>query len=118
MAQNPSNQSNRPSSLNEALRILDEALSSPSANIKDIVTDQYQHLKSALGSSGTQAYEQFSSMAEQGIARGRELYSDVDQRVRSNPWPVIGGIAVGTLALGFFLGRGAMSTSVTAEELA
>lgn len=126
MAQNSTNQSSRPSSINEALRILDEALASNSANLKDLVTDQYQHLKSAIGDSssnvgqtmrdaGTQMYRQFSDLTDQGLERGREIYSDLDVRVRANPWPVIGGIAVGTLALGFLIGRGGSSLSETSS---
>jgi ElaB/YqjD/DUF883 family membrane-anchored ribosome-binding protein len=66
----------------------------------------------------SQAISQFSGMSSnlvsqetinEALARGREVYSEVDTRVRSNPWPVIGGIAVGTFALGFLLGRGGNS---------
>jgi ElaB/YqjD/DUF883 family membrane-anchored ribosome-binding protein len=113
----------RPSSIEEALRTLDEALGGPGANLKDLMAGDFENLKAALGGTaanagsaahdvtdqlresfgeiGGQAMERFSSYAEEG----RRIYSDVDVKVRSNPWPVIGGVALGTFALGFLLGR-------------
>jgi ElaB/YqjD/DUF883 family membrane-anchored ribosome-binding protein len=106
---------NRPSSINDALRILDEALAGSSTKLKELVTDQYQNLKSAVSGSdgmresirgaGQQAYQQMSDIANQGADRSREFYYDVDSRVKANPWPVIGGVALGTLALGFVIGK-------------
>lgn len=120
-----SNQSHiRPSTINEALRILDEALAGDKTLIKNMVTDQYQHLKSALGSAGGAAsdvaatsYQQISegvsNLANAGMETGRRVYYEVDSRVRSNPWAVIGGVAVGTFALGFLFGRGGSSDEST-----
>ncbi len=75
-------------------------------------------LKDFSSQAISQISGQFSGMSSnlmnqetinEALARGREVYSEVDTRVRSNPWPVIGGIAVGTFALGFLLGRGGNS---------
>lgn len=121
----------KPSKINDALRILDEALSTQGADLKAMVTDDFANLKSALGTIsprmaesfrdvGTKAYDQVSGMASEfassGMERGRQIYGEVDASVRSNPWPVIGGVAVGTFALGFLLGRsrGGESASTTA----
>ncbi len=138
----------RPHSIDEALRVLDEALASPGADIKNMVTDEYQNLHTAISQKATGASdfvqsirgnltEQFntitanlsdlsgdttqrlSEITDQGIAMGREIYRDVDTQVRANPWPFIGGIAVGTFALGFLLG-GRKETSAdvyTTEEV-
>jgi ElaB/YqjD/DUF883 family membrane-anchored ribosome-binding protein len=113
----------RPSSIEEALRTLDEALGGAGANLKDLMAGDFENLKAALsgtaanaggavhgmtdglrdsfGDIGEQAMERFSAYAEEG----RRIFSDVDVKVRSNPWPVIGGVAVGTFALGLLLGR-------------
>lgn len=118
----------KPSTINEALRILDEALSTHGGDLKAMVTDDFQNLKAALGSVspemadslrqiGSRAYEQVSGIASDlasgSLDRGRQIYGNVDSTVRSNPWPVIGGVAVGTFALGFMLGRSGGGNSST-----
>lgn len=121
--------SERPSKLNDALRVLDEALSGQGADLKQMVTDEYQNLRSAIGGfspqmsdtlrqAGTQAYSRMSEFASglstTGLERGRQIYTEVDATVRANPWPILGGVAVGTFALGFLLGRTGSSSSSSA----
>lgn len=111
----------RPDSINEALRILDEALGGAGANLKDLVTNDFKNLKSALSDNGSRISENFrgmsgetfdrvSEIASMGMERGRRIYSEVDVQMRSNPWPILGGVAVGTFALGFLMGRGSSSS--------
>lgn len=137
----PGTRKDRPKSIEEALRVLDEALLNPAADLKNIVTDEYQNLQAAIGKSTAQvsetvsglagtlkstlesslqnfgsnmganlgdltgdSAEKFSKMAEQGVALGRDVARKADAEVRANPWPYIGGIAVGTFALGILLG--------------
>lgn len=109
--------SGRPDSIKEALRVLDEALATgKGADLKDLVTSEYQNLKSAIGEVsprvsesvrkyGNKVYQRASDIASESVERGREIYGNVDSSVRSNPWPVIGGVALGTFALGFIFGR-------------
>lgn len=133
----PGMRKDRPKSIEEALRVLDEALANPAADLKNIVTDEYQNLQDAIGKSSSQVTqavggfagtlkstfetsiqnltanlgdvtgdsgEKFQAMAEQGVAMGRDVARRADEEVRANPWPYIGGIAVGTFALGILLG--------------
>lgn len=134
MAQNSSTtKRDRPDSIEEALRVLDEALARPSADLKEMIGEDFQHLKSAIGTQtssashsvsdmshhlrdlGTQAFSQLGTFSSDSVAtfmnHGKAAVSDVERNIRANPWPYIGGVAVGTLALGFLMGRSAMQPS-------
>lgn len=133
----PGTRKERPKSIEEALRVLDEALANPAADLKQIVTEEYQNFQSAIDKSTSQVTqvvgglasslkstfessvenfsanlgdmtgdtaEKFQAMAEHGVAVGRDVARRAEAEVRANPWPYIGGIAVGTFALGVLLG--------------
>ena len=116
----------RPRSIDDALRILDEALSKPGMNLKEMVTEEYQNLHATISKTasevGSQLTEQvagfseaftgatgdasqkISEMTEQGLEAGKDAARKVDAKVRENPWVYIGGVALGTFALGLYLG--------------
>jgi len=117
---NTSSEQPRPERISDALKVLDEVLAGRSADLKAMVTDDFRNLKAAIGDmaprmgdtirgTGNQAFERvsnrFSEFASDGVEKSRRIYGDVEARVKSNPWPVIGGVAAGTFALGFILGR-------------
>jgi hypothetical protein len=136
---NEINDSKKPSSIDDALKVLDEALSGVNAPaLNDLVSNEYRNLKGALGQTaqaktapaqdfiqnavrgftdsfgsvagpvgeyGTQSYDKIAEVAAVGIEEARRIGGEVDRSVRANPWPYLGGIAVGTLALGVILGR-------------
>jgi ElaB/YqjD/DUF883 family membrane-anchored ribosome-binding protein len=102
--------------IKDALRTLDDAISKQGVNLRDMVSDDYSGLKGAIGDmapgvaeairqGGTQAYQAVQDFAQTGLERSRDMAGAVDKQVRSNPWPVIGGVAVGSLVLGIVLGR-------------
>ncbi|MES2964684.1 MAG: hypothetical protein V4760_12400 [Bdellovibrionota bacterium] len=136
---NENNGSKKPSSIDDALKVLDEALSGVNPPALDaLVSDEYQNLKGALGQKAQQttapaqdfignavrgftesfggvagpigeysaeSYEKIAEVAAVGLEEARRIGGEVDRSVRANPWPYLGGIAVGTLALGVILGR-------------
>lgn len=110
-------QSGLPSSINDALRMLDQALSRDGANLKELVSTEYGSLRKAIEEMapkmgeafrqyGNQAADVIQDYAGQGLERGKQVAGQLDTSVRANPWPVIGGVALGSLAIGFLLGRG------------
>jgi ElaB/YqjD/DUF883 family membrane-anchored ribosome-binding protein len=126
------NTSQRPDSIQDALQVLENALANdPAPALKELISDDYTHLKSFISKTGSQgavaageslndlnqqirgismqAFEAVSDIAasavEGGLVEGKELARRIDSGVRANPWPVIGGIVIGTLALGFLIGR-------------
>ena len=114
--------SKRPSSIKDALKVLDDALAGGSAGFNDIISDEYTNIKAALAEVtadashslrsagdnlqelGTQALSAVSEYSERGLTvameGGREAWTYVDGQVRRNPWPAIGAVALGTFALG------------------
>jgi ElaB/YqjD/DUF883 family membrane-anchored ribosome-binding protein len=123
----------RPGSIDDALRVLDEALAKPAADLKEMWNQDIGNLKSILGETFARSFasasttfntmkdtvretssetadrlNEFSSEALSNLVdNGREAAQSIDRNVRANPWPVISGVAVGTFALGFLLAKSA-----------
>lgn len=112
----------RPNSIKEALRMLDEALAAGGASFNDFVSDEFKNIKSAftevshdasqsfrtatenIQEMGAEALRTVSDFSEKGMGNvvdgGRQAFSYVNSRVRANPWPFIGGVALGGILLG------------------
>jgi ElaB/YqjD/DUF883 family membrane-anchored ribosome-binding protein len=91
--------------INEALELLNELAKEKAAELQDMIGERYGSLKSALGAAGEKGESQASDAIDRGKEKATELVSKVDENVRKNPWPYIGGTALGFLILGFFLGK-------------
>ena len=113
-------------SLDEALKVLDDAIASGHTGLKEMVTEEYRNLKeaisdiapefgSALGEMGQDAFGKVSEFtselaskgqeyAQAGMEKGKAVARDIDEKVHENPWLMIGGVALGAFAIGFFLG--------------
>lgn len=118
----------RPSSIDEALRMLDEALAGQgAANLQELISNDYKNVKSALEEARPVFSASLRSLSDEtmsrvsdvtsrlttvGMERGREALRNIDHQVRSSPWPIIGGVAVGAFALGLILGRGGSSETM------
>lgn len=114
-------------SLDDALKVLDQAIASGHTGLKELVTEEYRNLKeaisdiapefgSALGEIGQDAFGKVSEFtsdlaskgqdyAQAGMEKGKAVARDIDEKVHENPWLMIGGVALGAFAIGFFLGR-------------
>lgn len=115
---------NRPSSISDALKLIDTVISRDGANLKEMVTSEYSNLKSTIdnfapsmgekvNTYGTQAIDAIAEYATEGYKQGRKIAGDVDTQVRANPWPIIGGVALSALAIGFMLGKANPSNEPT-----
>ncbi len=91
--------------INEALELLNEVAKDKRAELQDLVNDKYDSLKSALGGVAGELQRQARKTYEQGKEKVKDLASKSDESVHQNPWPYLGGTAIGFLVLGFFLGR-------------
>ena len=96
----------------EALHLLNEAAKEKKEEIQNLLTDKYQHIQDAMQQvafKNRENWERARRFAEEAIGEGgeklKEAASEVDKQVRKNPWPYIGGVAVGALLLGFILGN-------------
>jgi ElaB/YqjD/DUF883 family membrane-anchored ribosome-binding protein len=116
--------SKRPGSIDEAMKILDEALKGNTEELKDLVSDELQTFKAELGELSSSMTvdaigEKIKTMSGDALSRGQELFTEataeLDARVRKNPWPAIGGVAVGTFALGYLLGKKFLSKELVEQ---
>jgi ElaB/YqjD/DUF883 family membrane-anchored ribosome-binding protein len=102
--------------ITEALKLLESTAKEKKDELRNLVVDKYAHLKDtfidAEGSvkhhldsvrkKATDAAEHARDISEE---KAREIARTVDENVHKNPWPYLGGVAVGALLLGFVLGK-------------
>jgi ElaB/YqjD/DUF883 family membrane-anchored ribosome-binding protein len=103
--------------IDEALQLLSEAAKEKRQDIRNMISDRYAGLKGVLGGATSSMSDAWSSARQRASERARQAkdvsmekmqdyYQTVDQKVHTNPWPFIGGVALGTLLLGYLMGRG------------
>ncbi len=95
----------------EALQLLNEAAKEKKEEIQGLLTDKYRHIQDAVhqvAAKNRETWKRASRFAEDALGEGgeklKEAASEIDERVHENPWPYIGGVAIGALLLGFILG--------------
>ena len=102
--------------LSEALKMLEDAAKEKKNELQNMIQGKYSHLKDALIdkeediahallAAKKQALKAAVHASEIGTERAKEIAAEVDQQVRENPWPYIGGVALGSLLIGYILGR-------------
>lgn len=87
--------------INEALELLNEVAKDKKAELQGVISHKYGDLQSAISGMTGRVVEGF----HRGKEKAKELATEVDESVHKNPWPYIGGTALGFLILGYFLGR-------------
>jgi ElaB/YqjD/DUF883 family membrane-anchored ribosome-binding protein len=91
--------------INEALEFLNDVAKEKGAELQDMISGKYAHLQSALGGIAETVRRTAQEAYSQGKAKAKDLAAEMDGNVRRNPWPVLGGTALGFLILGLFLSR-------------
>ena len=110
------NTKNKNDKLSEALKMLEEAAREKKDDLQNMMHGKYSYLKEALIgkeedvayailNAKKQALKAAAHASEVGTEKAKEIAADVDQQVRENPWPYIGGVAIGSLLIGYILGR-------------
>jgi ElaB/YqjD/DUF883 family membrane-anchored ribosome-binding protein len=102
--------------ITEALKLLEEAardkkdelrglISNKYSYLKDVVADTEHDIKDSLAIAKKRAMDAVSKATDIGGKKAKEIAEDVDEVVHDNPWPVIGGVALASLLIGYILGR-------------
>ncbi len=99
------------SKITEAFELLNEAAKEKRHEMKELMTDRYEHIKQAVldgAAQGKKILGNAQHIAQEALAEGGEKVKkaakEVDKRVHENPWPYLGGVAVVSLILGYFMG--------------
>ena len=95
----------------EALQLLNEAAKEKKDEIQNLLGDKYSDIRRIIEQQAAKQKQNLKyaqrvagEWMEEGEEKVREVVSDLDENVHENPWPYIGGVAVGALLLGFILG--------------
>ena len=101
--------------INDALKVLDEAAKENKEQLIQATAGKFDSLKCAIidekgfkervALAAQKAADLAARVKEASAEKAKEIAGAVDKSVRENPWPYIGGVAVGALLLGFILGR-------------
>jgi len=92
--------------ISEALDLLEEMAKSNKAELQAMVADGYTNLEELLAAVANKLESQAKETYEEGKEKVIGLVSSVNKMVRRNPWPFIGGVALGMLILGAFHSQG------------
>ena len=97
--------------INEALELLNEAAREKKDELRHLLSDKYSHIKETLTDMAVTNQEILDRVKrnaelayQEGEEKIKEALEDIDQEVRKNPWPYIGGAAAAALLLGYILG--------------
>lgn len=104
--------SNSGKKFEEALQLLNEAAREKKDELQGLFSDKYSHIKDFLNETiekNTTNLNRVRKATEETWAenseRIKEAASELDEQVHKNPWPYLGGVAIGALLLGFILGN-------------
>lgn len=93
--------------ISQALELLNEAAKEKKSEVQELLVNKYAHIKQVIAEGalhGKEALEKAEKYVKEGQEKVKETALEVDKRVRANPWPYIGGVAVVSIFIGYLMG--------------
>lgn len=97
--------------IDEALNLLSEAAREKKEEVQSLLNNKFTNVRDFIqetaekqGRNWNRIRRQAEDAMEDGSERLKQTASEIDEKVHENPWPYIGGVALGALLLGFILG--------------
>lgn len=97
--------------IDEALNLLSEAARDKKEEVQQLLNNKFTSVRDFVQETAEKQgrnWNRIRRQAEDAIGEGTEKFkekaSEIDEKVHENPWPYIGGVALGALLLGFILG--------------
>lgn len=97
--------------ITEALDLLNEAAREKKDELKGLFTDKYSHIKQTMvaqAQQGRRVFDKTKDLAQETFQGSeekiKETLSDVDKRVRKDPWAYIAGATAISVLLGYLMG--------------
>ena len=103
--------SNSNKKFEEALQLLNDAAKEKKDEIQNLLGDKYSDIRHIIEQAASKqsknlrrAQRVAGEWIDENEEKFREAAEDLDESIHENPWPYIGGTAIGALLLGFILG--------------
>jgi ElaB/YqjD/DUF883 family membrane-anchored ribosome-binding protein len=91
--------------LHSAMSLLNDAAQKKRDEVRDLLGGKYADLRAVLDEAAHASAGWIKHAGEAVTGSARKAASTVNDSVHENPWPYIGGAALGALILGFMMGR-------------
>ena len=111
---------NRPHTFDQAIHQINEAMVAHGASLKDLLQTDYSNIRTVAEDLAPKVAQQLKDTAapfvdvmrevagpqfDFAVSGGKTLADGFDRQLKQNPYLVLGGVALGAMALGYLIGR-------------